>query len=479
MDVHLTYYKLVWFFIMSSKNKNSSYYVNWITTAEFPNRRFPIVYLCNGEISYSLTAYLKNEYALGRGKNTVALYDLFRVVAELTHYYEVSPSKHEQWLKMPQQLMIDYFSARLYGTIRNGCCSLGLLWEPLDYSIIKKLIRAFTGYEQFCNKYFNTQSMQMGDLTASITNNYHKWKKGENFSLLSHLHDEPVNDESLDFNVTTGVAHGNENESSNDEYRFFPPFKLQALIDNCHDVNQKCMYLLCSFAALRASEGLHLFVNDVVQPSTSIFSEVMLSKPHGKTWDHINDRLIKRVDVLNGFEDPDFYLDKLAQKDLNYVRKPIPRVDEVGKLHLGWKGITVSYEGLFGYTIEWLDDAARIEFERHLPELLNQYRANHPYLFCLPNGAPLNYGAYLKRFQRASFNLTGTEYSTHSLRHFSGFYQANKLKTTIETAKVFMRHKAITSTDKYYHLTKEEARRVLSKAQRTRWDSLNFNSWGI
>ena len=444
---------MVWLLAMSSKNKHASYVVNWITTLEFPKRRFPIVYLFSGQISYSLTAYLRNEYSLGRGKNTVALSDLFRVVAELTHYYEVTPSKHEQWLRMPHQLIIDYFSERLHGTIRNGNCSKGLFWEGLDYSIMKKLIRAFTGYEQFCNNYFNTQSMQIGDLSASMANNYHKWKKPENFSLLSHLLDKPSKPEGS--RVTTAVSHGNEHGSESEEYRFFPPFKLQALIDNCHDVNQKCMYLLCSFAALRASEGLHIFVNDVVQSPTTMFSDVILSKPYGKTWDHIKNRLTKRTDVLSGFVEPNFYNDNLAQKDLHFVRNPIPRVDEVGKLHLGWKGITISYEGLFGYTIEWLDDSARIEFERNLPKVLSQYRANHPYLFCLPNGAPLNYDAYLKRFQRGSLRLTGKKYSTHSLRHFSGFYQANKLKSSIETAKVFMRHKVATSTDKYYHLTKE------------------------
>lgn len=465
---------------MIAKTIQSDYKVNWVSTVEFPLRKFPLVYLHNGELSYSLVSYLSYEYKSGRGKNSSSLYDLFRVVAELTLFYNVNKDKHVQWGEMPHQLVIDYFGARLHGTIINGDCSCGLFWHPLKYQTIKKLINALKGYENFCSTYLNTTSMKLNEILPSHVSRYKGFKKDTSFNLLSHLNagdDNPI-EHGTGYSYETNASLLNE---KGNDYKYFDPEYIFEFIDREKNINYKAAYLLCAFCGLRISEALHILINDIVQSTTSLFHDVILSEPFGLTWDHQNSCKIERTYILDSYRNPDYFSPDIDEKDLEFVINPKPRTNEIGKFKAKWKGITVSYDNRsVGYVLEWCDDFARLEFERLIPALLQQTRANHPYLLCKKGGAPLTYGAYEKHISRKSFSLTGETYSSHSLRHFSGYYVANKLKYSLKQAKIFLRHKNITSTDIYFSLSGESMRMELKQIDKSfTWDSLDFSAWGI
>jgi len=55
-----------------------------------------------------------------------------------------------------------------------------------------------------------------------------------------------------------------------------------------------------------------------------------------------------------------------------------------------------------------------------------------------------------QKVRRDSNKITGKSYGPHSLRHFCGYYLANKLGVSMEHAQFFLRHANISSTEVYY-----------------------------
>lgn len=464
------------------------YYVNWIKTAEFPTRPFPMVYFSNGHLSYSLLAFLKNQYGLGFAKNTSGMNDLFRVVGEINLFYEVSTSKHESWHDDPRLLIIDYFEKKLHGTIRNGVCEMELYWPPSSLATIKRLLTRFNEYEKYCHAYLKTENMGTDDILGRSTVAYSKFRHMSKFSLLGHLMDlgkvDEMERDDRDVVPKGSVSHDNERQSSkqNRVLKYFPPNAIMDLIDTTEDSNQTAMYLLCAFTGLRESEALQVLISDIVMVSGSLVPDVILDHPAvGDTWDLQNNKLINRTEYLATFADPDFYQEGLSRIDLEYVRNPTPRVNVPMPFKAGWKTVElVNQDQQYGYLLEWTSSYAQLKFFQLLnSSLLNQNRANHPFLLCGTKGAPLRKATYEKRLERKSLQLLGQKYGTHTLRHFCGFYLNNSLGFTIDVAKRFLRHKSIESTEKYFHTSPEKKKALLAGKRSNIWEELDFSSWGV
>ncbi|MBH0037764.1 tyrosine-type recombinase/integrase [Pseudoalteromonas sp. SWN166] len=463
--------------------KSTSYIVQWTSCAEFPEREFPLVYLCNGTLSYSLLCYINHLYKTKRGKNTTKLYDLFRVVGDLTQYCLHRSDMISKWEKHPQQMLLCFFEDLYCGTVNNTCL-YGLSWDGVSLTTIRKLINEFDQYAAYVSNYLDYNILNIRDLFSGMSAQGNKFFKNNTYSLLEHL---DLGSKTNSWN-NSGVTYEHDPKmvfhNSNSKYSFFPPDKLESLLDRTNDINQRALYLLCAFTGLRASEALNIMVTDIVASETSIIcSDIILSPPHSKTYCPTSNKLIDRKQVLLNFKLDDTSHISLDKSTLKYLNDPKPRTNAVGKYHLGWKGISVPYgaNSKYGYTLDWVNDYARMAFERLIPHLLEQSRLGHPYLFCLnTNGTPLTYNTYYRRLSRASTELCGESYGTHCLRHFCGFYIANTLKKGIDFAKVILRHKRHSSTAIYYNLQDETSRNYLSQnlafkqAKNTNWQSQDF-----
>ena len=475
---------------------SASYIVAWTLTSEFGDREFPFVYLHDGTLSYSLTAYLHFQFSLGLAKNTSSLNDLFRTVAEIKVFYDAVKKKGEdknedrkkfqhqykRWLENPQYLIIDYFEAKLYGTINDDGCPLGIFWKPTRFQNIKRQITQFARYEKFCQDHLNTESMNSNDVVVLATNKFAEFVHKSKYSLLGHLVDtSSIKGRGSSSYLNSKPNHGNEQIPKGETtVKYFPPLKVQSLIDETSDVNQVGMYLLCAFAGLRESEAVQVLCSDIVFTGEGPFPDVMLGHPsNSSTWCNQTKKLINRKVVLKSFCDPDFFQEKLSTTDLDFLRNPRPRFDVAGSYHAGWKTVQLIHpHDKYGYLLNWSNVNARIKFTKILGDLMKQRRANHPYLFCGPNGTPLKLPTYEKRLERKSVEITGESYGTHSLRHFCGFYLNNNLGWKIQEASIFMRHRGIKSTEMYFHTAPEKIRSELSESvERNIWEELNFKEW--
>lgn len=470
-----------------AKIGSPSYYVRWVFTEDFPDEEFPLVFLHDGQLSYSLTLYMKCTFGRGLGKQTSSLNDLFQVVGEMKLFFDCQSDKHEYWNKEPRRLVVDYFDKKLHGTVRDNRCELGLYWVPSKISRVRSLLNRFNEYQEFCSMEFNSEDMLVSDVIASFAIHYGNFCRQTKFSLLAHLtsnYQEKIGKVKLG----SGMRLSHQHEYTEPEFKkkYFPKEYLAEFVDFATDINQQAMYLLCAFCGLRASEALQIMVNDIVTLKGELLQSVILSHPNqGHTFDPLKKKMVERKNVLNSYGEETFNVEseyvQLNQTDVEYCKRPRPRTQLPIKnpFHCGWKGVRCEpKDDRYGYVLKWTNENARLKFCQILSPLLRQERVNHPYLICGPNGAPLRKVTFETRFVRQAKKLTGEIYRPHSLRHFTGYYCANCLDLTIDQTQVMLRHKSIASTQVYYHLDSDKVRSsIAGNQEKDEWKKYKFNKW--
>lgn len=450
------------------RNIRSSYYhCRYVRTKEFPDRDFPIVYMYDGTLPHSLILFLKHLFQTGRGKDS-ALRTLFLAVGEMYKFYYRSTDKHNKWNSAPGTFVLDYFSSRMHGTIDHQTlrCDRGLYWQPLKRDRVIVRLRAYEKYESFCKIYLDVESMIQDDLLYNATSVYSQLKAREGKSLLYHLLDPEKVTNNREFNSFSVIHAHDTHRPKAKVYKYFPPQKLVELINSQTDVNYRAAFLLMAFTGLRYSELCHLLITDVVPSAGGL--DVMLDHPNGKTWDHKKKERVKREIVLKNSRKVTFKTSDLDDADLDFLSDLRTRssLSKAHKYFAGWKGVTFHIsERKFGYVLTWSSDKAKREFIGLFKKLINQSRrASHPFLLCQNNGTPITLDALEQKMRRDSKKITGTAYGPHSLRHFCGYYLANKLELSLENAQFFLRHKSISSTQVYYMKSSASVKKELLEA---------------
>lgn len=422
-------------------------------TKEFPDRDFPIVYMYDGTVPYSLILFLKHLYQTGRGKDS-ALKVLFLTVGEMYKFYYRTKDKHDKWNSIPGTFILDYFSSRMHGTIDGQTlrCDRGLYWQPLKRNRLMVRLSAYEKYESFCKTYLGVENMVHDDLIYNATSVYSQLKAKEGKSLLHHLLDPERVRNSRDLN-SFSVVHAHERHKPGAKtYKYFPPQKIVDFINSQSDVNYRAAMLLMAFTGLRYSEVCHILISDIVPGVGGL--DVILDHPNGLTWDHKNKARVKRESILNNSGKVISKTSDLDDSDLDFLthlrtRSSLPKDH---KYYSGWKGVTFhTSDHKYGYILSWSSDKAKGEFIKLFKKLIHQpRRAGHPFLLCKNNGAPMTLDALEQKVRRDSNKITGKSYGPHSLRHFCGYYLANKLGVSMEHAQFFLRHANISSTEVYY-----------------------------
>lgn len=456
-----------------------SHYIRYVRTKEF-EIDFPLVYLVDGKVSFSLLSFAKEQMDKGRGKDA-ALRRIFKVVAEIYQFYMANEVKHDSYLVNGHELIVDFFSAKLHGTVRNGVCDLGLFWRKTKYADVRKSITQFQKYQSYCKTYLNVTELVSDDIIHQMTVRYSSFESKTKFKLLEHL--TSIKDSVEDDKHQTRLAYGNEDFDYGRAklIKYFPPNKIKEFIDTEKNINYQAAYLLSAFSGLRESENLHILVADIVYIGG--LAEVIISDPNtGKTFSVEKNRLVPRTEVLSSCLKQHNALSGLDDINIDYLSRLQVRTELHlnHRYHVGWKGVQLRDPNeKYGHLLEWTNGFAQELFTELVPKLLMQSRRSHPYLLCnKDNGMPMTVDAYESRFRRHTAKVLGKEEYTHLMRHFTGFYCANVMRVSQEDAKRILRHKSLSSTDIYYNFSNEETKRQIAKKQTSIWDELDFSDWG-
>ncbi|WP_170179633.1 tyrosine-type recombinase/integrase [Parashewanella spongiae] len=442
--------------------RTSIYRIEYYKTKQFPNKKFPICYFCDGSVSPSLIAFCKMQIEIGGGSNR-ALRRIIIVVARIYHFYLTQKQKHTEWQEEPTRLFLSYFSARLHGTITSKSDETGLFYQPVKYDTASNEIKCFEKFHEWCARYLNVVNDR--DYIGSLTKTYTQEQKKSKFSLLAHLDDgKSKTDNSGSKWVTRQRQEFQQDNFSlnGHNYKAFPHNSIFEFIDSQTNINFKAAMLLQAFTGLRASEVLHILITDIVPKNRGGY-EVIVSHPvNGNTYYPLSKQAIRRKDLLHKFAVQAKSHVGLGDTDIEFLEHMRPRVDLENKYNLEWKGMTfpnVDYNPKFGYTLNWSSDAAHREFSRLVHKLQAQARRNHPYLLITQSsGMPLTLSNYTNTFRYKSKKILTFEIGPHSLRHFCGEFCANALNMSVDQTKDILRHASVDSTNKYYKKSKQKIR---------------------
>lgn len=423
---------------------------------------FPFLLLGNGEISFSAA-----KFALALSREGWSDEKIHQCLKAIGKFYTFHFKKHQD-SKTPftngHEIIGSYAESRFRGTISaDGYDETNLFWKRVNYTTVGREIYYLNLFSDFCHRYLNANNINpTEDRFIKTFKNY------------KDLRDQGLSDALVHLD---GVRKGRKprnyelNKKNNECNPKLPKFiTTNILIDliehGCINPRDKMLLLLMGFGGLRISEPLHIYTHDVMRNflSTSA-SKVILAHPsNGLVETQKNDKYIKirRADYLREYF------------------KRLPR-NEMGKGHIeyvGWKGMQIDNKEYEENYVFWLEEEITGAYFRKLLEsyisdnksLFLTNRLNHPYLFFNIQrdrnielyGKPLTYINAQEIFYAACKRINLKGYSPHSCRHHYGYYTANILKLPPETLQRQLRHRQITSTDIYYHMTSQTIRSQIS-----------------
>lgn len=335
--------------------------------------------------------------------------------------------------------------ALLKGTITDGRDPLGLYWPSSSRSVARKMVRKIEDFAQWCEhrsgRSTGRNPLRPPDDGLTFTDIL-VWSRLRKVGMLSHLDGQPrkLRRESV---VDLGRdARGHDLEAA----KFFPREHAGRLIWEGHrrpransgvlgtyNVRDQMMALLDGWGGLRQSEGLHLWVNDVVENSDKPGHAVVVLY-------HPTEAKVAYVDPISGRPATDTRAEVLNRIFGLQARNEVKR----GRYHVGWKGMDLDRN--HRAIVHWADDnAAKLFWALYLTYLHERKRTmdrrrsmggrDHPFLLLSEGedrnadraeiGAPYSLQAY-ERNHKAAVRRIGLPYrkdagtTTHGLRHMYG-----------------------------------------------------------
>ncbi|MDV3251130.1 hypothetical protein DevBK_07305 [Devosia sp. BK] len=391
----------------------------------------------------------------------------------------------------PQEALFRGFALALLSGTDMSNADDELLWPSTSIHRSRELISAVEAFAEWSDTSAARTAILPAKLKQAPSDQLNVtdmliWARMRNVSMLRHIKAPNIvrRTNIIDFGPDTR-GHGSE------PVKFFPPDHVERLLWEGHvrpgmehepnpflrfNVRDQMIALLDAWGGLRRSDGLHLWVNDVVEePKKPGHALVVLNHPSEakvEWFDPIARRTVKltRAEVLR------------RQYDL-LPRNQVTR----GRYHVGWKNLELNREHqAFVY---WLEQSAGdlfwvlyLGYLRHVRAPIMQRRKalggyDHPFLFVSLGGSntdggmigdPLSSQAYTDSHERAVLRL-GLEHSkeagtsTHGLRHLYGQTLAN-LGVSAAIIKKGMHHRHLLSQVPYTVPTADRVNSVLRAA---------------
>lgn len=458
------------------------YSIKRIHIEEFPTRPFPLV-LIAGKPAYVINQWIF--YLLEKDISESLLEERIRSVM---HLFEFSQAKYGEQLLSDhesQSLVRDFLFAKKNGTLdRDGFDPLGLYWKPLPRSTIKRYLKGINEFDQWQATFHGAQRLNPAEeRVMEAWEIYNEFQARTKWDALLHLFPSKQHVKT-NYRVDLGAGHSRFNVDIKRFPKAFPLTAFVDLVEKSPNPRDKMLWLLMFGIGLRQSETLHIYLEDCYGLSNLGETLVRLDDPEcGEfLWTSKDGKQIRgtRGEYLaTSFRNQQFR-DSLPQ-----LHNLAPRsvYGGNGGLRSGFKGMHFDSESNalcqneFGHTANWLDPRLGIYFNKCLNEYLGTYFYQkpkswpfHPFLFInLDNenmGLPLTLPALKKSWRRAlrRIGLDASGLGPHSLRHLAGYYCANVLELSMETTKSLLRHKNVSSTNAYYHLSQEQIRNIIFQA---------------
>ena len=338
-----------------------------------------------------------------------------------------------------------------FGTYREGADVYGLNWRPTSQQNLKRLTQALIEFSDWLHKRHGATMLNPIHQEASFADQlifWRKWNKQKAASLLAHTKGKQAAAEAI-----TG-RRAKLPRSRNGvlpEAKAFPAEHLDDLLwkgfinpgqeddqrpwikYNLRDI---LISLLCGYGGCRASEPLHLWVEDVfVDPDDPELALVLVHEPSEGAADY--------MDPLTGAKRKTSRADYLQR--FCGGRKPLTQ--ETGRRHAGWKGCLLTNRERRAFQVFWIDkNAGRLFLTlwRMYIQHVRPVTPQMPWAFLTKDRQPLGVEGFDDSFKAAvrRIGLTPAKWAgttSHGLRHRYGQW-LNDLGLGDKEGQVAMHH---------------------------------------
>lgn len=361
-----------------------------------------------------------------------------------------------------------------FGTYQNGEDATGLHWLPTSQGNLKRLTRALVEFSDWlCLRYGATALNPIHHRASSAEQFifWRKWNKQKATSLLAHTKGKS-NAHAVSLIGRTTALPRSKNGAIQ-EAKAFPAEHLESLLwegfinpGKAQDKRSWVKYnlrdmlitLLCAYGGCRASEPMHLWVDDVfVDPEDPTLALVLIHEPsEGK---------VKYVDPLSGKSKVTNRADFLQR----FCGGRIPLTQETGRRHAGWKGCMLTHRDKQAFQVFWVDkNAGRLFLTlwRLYIQNVRPVTPQVPWAFLTKDSQPMgvegfddSFRAAVRRIRLTPSKWSGT--SPHGLRHRYGQW-LNDLGLSDKEGQVAMHHLNAKSQEVYRQLGVDKVAAVIS-----------------
>lgn len=327
-----------------------------------------------------------------------------------------------------------------------------LHWQSKGQANCRRLVKALVEFSDWLSLRYGATMLNPIHHNASYSEQiifWRTWNKQKATSLLSHIKSRTKNIEKSKNGrqnnfIGFRTKYLEETKAFPTEYidqllwKGFinPNFKEDRRIWKKFNLRDILITLLCLYGACRASEPLHLWVDDVyVDPEDSDLALVLIHHP--------SDGEIKYTDPITGTYKKTNRADYLAR----FCGGKRPLTAETGRRHSGWKGCLLTHRDLNAFQVFWIDkEAGRLFLTLWRFYILNvrPVTPHMPWAFLTKDLQPLgvegfddSFRSAVKRIGLVPIKFAGT--STHGLRHRYGQW-LNELNVCEKVGQVLMHH---------------------------------------
>jgi integrase len=425
-------------------------YTQIIKVPSVDGTSFPVL-IVKDKISILALTYARELSLKGRSSSTI-----HKILQSLSFFWDFYFTFEDRFEKIEPTSILKLFSElRLNGTVDHlGEDPLHLYWKSVKLNTVKLDISNISEYTLYLESNFNTESLNpmekkfQDDIEYIIQKN-----KERKFSFFYHLkkNEKFIQKSSFSRDDSFGRHTGFT------AYKAFPHDKVNELI-KVSKLRDKLIFLLLAYGGCRGSEVLHIFINDIYLNQKNNTATVILGNPvEAKIKWKANSKDISGTRR-------EFLLTKFNLKPRNLLRN---------KFYSGWKTMTEDDGKNHLSFIYWTNpEMGELFYKLHLEymKIRLEIGLDHPYYFVSLSpqtyGEPLTLNALKDKFnqliKKIGLDIKDDGVNLHGLRHFYGFYCANKINVSKEIAQRMLHHKSISSTEVYYQKTLESIETALS-----------------
>jgi integrase len=362
-----------------------------------------------------------------------------------------------------------------FGTYGEDTPGGELHWLPTSHQNHQRLTKALLQFTDWLRKRYGFTALNPIHHDASPADQlifWRQWNKRKANSLLAHTRSRK--DAADDARMARRKGEPRSRNAQLIEVKAFPAEHLDALLWQGFTnrgwerdsrpwkrfkLRDILVSMLCVYGGCRASEPMHLWVDDVfVDPEDPSSALVLIHDPvDGKS---------RYTDPLTGVRRKTTRADFLQR----FCGGRRPLTLETGRRHAGWKGVLLTHREQKAFRVFWIDkEAGRLFLSlwRMYIEHVRPVTPQVPWAFLTKDGQPLGVDGYEDSFNSAvrRIGLVPTKWngtSKHGLRHRYGQW-LNDLDLGEKEGQVAMHHVNAKSQDVYRQLGTERVASAISK----------------